>query len=111
MADKSEFIILIMEKTVENNLSKIKFLFAKYGVKRVFLFGSAATGKFHNESDIDFLYTFSDDLDYETYATNYFLLLHDLEKLLKKNVDLVAEKSLKNPYLIESIDESKIQLL
>jgi predicted nucleotidyltransferase len=34
-----------------------------------------------------------------------------LEKLLNKRVDLVAEKTLKNPYLIESIEESKIQLL
>jgi len=77
----------------------------------VFLFGSAATNKFHKNSDVDFLYTFSEDLDYETYANNYFSLLTDLEDLLKKQVDLVAEKTLRNPYLIESINESKIQLL
>ena len=40
-----------------------------------------------------------------------FNLLYDLENLLQKQVDLVSKKSLKNPYLIESINESKIQLI
>lgn len=100
-----------MEKSVEKNLPKIKELFTKYGVKRAFLFGSATTDKFNEESDIDFLYTFSDELNYEIYGENYFNLLNDLEKLLNKQVDLVAEKTLKNPYLIESINETKIQLI
>ena len=55
--------------------------------------------------------SFSEDLDYETYGNNYFNLLNDLKKLLKKDVDLIAEKTLKNPYLIESINEHKIQLI
>lgn len=100
-----------MEILIENKLPQIKKLFCKYGAKKVFLFGSAATDKFHNDSDVDFLYTFSEDLDYETYANNYFSLLDELQDLLKKKVDLIAEKTLRNPYLIESINESKIQLI
>jgi len=38
-------------------------------------------------------------------------LIEKLESLLHKKGDLVAEKTLKNLYLIESIEESKIQLL
>jgi len=38
-------------------------------------------------------------------------LIEKLENLLHKKVDLEAEKTLKNLYLIESIEESKIQLL
>jgi uncharacterized protein len=100
-----------MEKQIEKKLPQIKQLFSKYGVKKAFLFGSAATNKFHKNSDVDFLYSFSEDLDYETYANNYFSLLTELQDLLKKQVDLVAEKTLKNPYLIESINENKIQLI
>lgn len=100
-----------MEKQIENKLPQIKKIFAKYGAKNVYLFGSATTNKFHKESDVDFLYSFPEDLDYEIYANNYFNLLDELQNLLKKEVDLVAEKTLKNPYLIESINESKIQLL
>lgn len=100
-----------MEKLVEKKLPKIKALFIKYGVEKAYLFGSAANDKFKTTSDIDFLYSFPENLDYETYGNNYFNLLNDLEKLLNKKVDLVAEKTLKNPYLIESINENKIQLL
>lgn len=100
-----------MNLLVEKELPKLKKLFIKYDVKRAFLFGSATNDKFNTESDIDILYSFKEDLDYETYATNYFNLLNDLEKLFHKQVDLVAEKTLKNPYLIESINENKIQLL
>lgn len=100
-----------MEKHIETNLPKIKQLFIKYGAKSAFLFGSNATEKAVNSSDVDFLFSFKNDLDYEAYADNYFNLLYDLEKLLNRNIDLVSEKTLKNPYLIESINESKIQLL
>ena len=100
-----------MEKQIEKKLPQIKKLFAKYGAKKAYLFGSATTNKFHKGSDVDFLYTFSEDLDYETYADNYFKLMYELQDLLHKQVDLVAEKTLKNPYLIESINESKIQIL
>lgn len=100
-----------MEKQIENKLPQIKNLFSKYGARKVFLFGSAATDKFTENSDVDFLYTFSEDLDYETYANNYFSLIGELQDLLKIEVDLVAEKTLRNPYLIESINESKIQLI
>lgn len=47
-----------MEKEIENKLPEIKKIFSKYGAKKVFLFGSAATNKFHKNSDVDFLYTF-----------------------------------------------------
>lgn len=100
-----------MEKKIEKKLPQIKKIFSKYGAKKAFLFGSAATNKFHKNSDVDFLYSFPEDLDYETYANNYFSLLKELQDLLNKQVDLVAEKTLKNPYLIESINESKIQLI
>lgn len=100
-----------MDKDIENKLPKIKALFLKYGARSAFLFGSIARGTNNSESDVDFLYSFSNDLDVETYSDNYFGLIKDLEKLLNKKVDLIAEKTLKNPYLIESINESKIQLI
>lgn len=100
-----------MISIVEHNLPKIKNLFRKYKAESAYLFGSAATDIFRDDSDIDFLFSFPADMDYESYSDNYFNLLHELQDLLKKEVDLVAEKTLKNPYLIESIELSKIQLL
>jgi predicted nucleotidyltransferase len=63
------------------------------------------------DSDIDFIISFPENMDYETYANNYFALAHALENLLQKNVDLVTEKTLKNPFLLESIDRHKVQVL
>lgn len=100
-----------MEKQIEEKLPQIKNIFSKYGAKSAFLFGSAATNKFHKNSDVDFLYTFSNEMDYEAYSNNYFSILNELEILLEKQIDLIAEKTLRNPFLIESINESKIQLL
>ncbi|MFP5043110.1 nucleotidyltransferase family protein [Parasediminibacterium sp. JCM 36343] len=100
-----------MEKIVAQHLEEIKKLFLHYGAESAYLFGSAAKDTATEKSDIDFLFSFPANLDYETYANNYFSLAHSLESLLNKRVDLVAEKTLQNPYLIESINESKIQLL
>jgi predicted nucleotidyltransferase len=100
-----------MNALIKNNITHIKNLFIKYKVTSAFLFGSYASNNEKATSDVDFLFSFSSDLDYETYANNYFSLADDLEKLLQKKVDLVAEKTIKNPFLKESIDKTKIQLL
>ncbi len=74
------------------------------------LFGSAAKDSMKEDSDIDFLVEFSDQIDVLHYADNYFSFLEKLEKLMGKKIDLVSKKSLKNPILIEEIDRSKVDL-
>ena len=64
------------------------------------------TEKFRSDSDIDFIVDFSDVKLFE-YAENYFSFKYSLENLLKRNVDLLEDKAIKNPYLRESIDVSK----
>jgi hypothetical protein len=74
------------------------------------LFGSATRGDFNNSSDIDFLVRFSSTIELFDYADHYFKFLENLAKLFNRPVDLVSEKSLKNPILIQEIDKSKISL-
>ena len=100
-----------METLVSDKLDSVKALFTKYGAESAYLFGSAALGEMTQESDVDFLFSFPTDMDFGEYADNYFALANALEKLLGKKVDLVAEKTLKNPYLIQSIEESKVKIL
>jgi len=100
-----------MNKTIENKIPQIIAIFKKYSVKEAYLFGSVTKDTFHKNSDVDFLYSFEDNLDYETYSNNYFTIINELETILKRKVDLVAQKTIKNPYLIKSIDESKIRLI
>lgn len=100
-----------METLVSNKLDSVKALFKEYGAESAYLFGSAASGNMTQESDVDFIFSFPADMGFDEYADNYFALANALEKLLGKKVDLVAEKTLKNPYLLQSIEESKVKIL
>jgi predicted nucleotidyltransferase len=99
-----------MNPLIENKLSEIVLLCKKHQVASFALFGSATNNDFKSTSDVDFLVQFSDNIDVLEYATNYFSLLESLENLLGKKIDLVSKKSLKNPVLIASIEQSKIEL-
>jgi predicted nucleotidyltransferase len=100
-----------MEKSVEQHLPEIKKLMIQFGVESAYLFGSAVKGIMKDTSDVDFIIKFPDNMPYTTYADNYFALAEALEGLLKKDVELVTEKTLKNPYLLQSINEHKLQLV
>lgn len=99
-----------MIKLIEDKIDEIIALCKVHRVKSIALFGSAAKETMHENSDIDFLVQFSDEIDVLEYADNYFSFLEKLEKLIGKKIDLVSRKSLKNPILIEEIDRSKIDL-
>lgn len=88
-------------------IKQIKLLCKKYSVKNLYVFGSVLSDTFNKESDIDFLINFSDELSHETYTENYFNLHVELEQIFNRKIDLIAENTLKNPYLIQSINENK----
>ena len=57
-------------------------------------------------TSLDFLVEFQQLRDNE-YADAYFGLLEDLKALFSREVDLVVESAVKNPYLRQSIDRSR----
>jgi len=75
----------------------------------MYLFGSGSKGEFKETSDIDILITFH-EIPIDRYTDNYFDLHYELEELFKRKIDLITERSLTNPYLIQHIEETK-QLL
>ncbi|QQL48820.1 nucleotidyltransferase family protein [Mucilaginibacter ginkgonis] len=100
-----------MDAIVADNLEEIKLLMQKHGVVKASLFGSAAKDTMTAESDVDFLVNFDSGLSIAEYGDNYFELIYALENLLQREVEIIAEKTLSNPYLIESINNSKVSLL
>ena len=100
-----------MNSLVESNLSEIKDVLRTYGVIRAYLFGSAAVGKMTDDSDVDFMVSFNPDLSYTEYGNNYFELIYALQNLLKKDVDIIAEETITNPYLLQNINSQKIAVL
>ena len=91
---------------IDRNIEKIKALCSKHKVSRLFVFGSVLTEHYNQASDIDFVVDFS-DVDIYNYADNYFDLKNSLENLLNRQIDLLEEKAINNPYLRKSIDSSK----
>lgn len=78
-------------------------------VKTLFAFGSVLTDKFGPDSDIDLIVDISSE-DPIDYAENYFDLKFKLQDLLKKPVDLLEQKGIRNSYLRHKINNTK-QLL
>ena len=93
-------------RIIDKNIDKIRALCNKHKVVRLFVFGSILTDNFNKSSDIDLLVDFS-GVELYDYADNYFDLKTSLEKLLKRQIDLLEDKAVKNPYLRKSIDSSK----
>ncbi|MEZ6235601.1 MAG: nucleotidyltransferase domain-containing protein [Phycisphaerales bacterium] len=92
---------------VSENLEAIRELCARHKVRRLFLFGSAATGAFDPaKSDLDFLVVFEPH-ERGGFDDVFFLLREDLIALFERPVDLVEGSTLRNPYLIASINRTK----
>jgi predicted nucleotidyltransferase len=76
-------------------------------VKKFYLFGSALTARFdENSSDIDVLIETA-DLSPEEKGELLITLWEDLEKLFNRKVDLLTENSLRNPYLTREIEQTR----
>ena len=96
-----------MQKIISNNIEKIKTLCEQNNVKSLFAFGSVCSDNFKEDSDIDLLITFK-PMDYGDYADTYFHLANKFEDLFHRPVDLITEKSLSNPYFIDSVNKAKV---
>ena len=87
---------------------ELKGLCLRYRVSRLELFGSAATDQYHPaESDLDFVVEFQGEALAEGFSDAYFGLLEELEQLLGRPVDLVVRSALRNPYFLQSVEESR----
>jgi hypothetical protein len=85
-------------------------LCVRHHVRKLDLFGSAATAAFDPErSDVDFLVEF-ERLDPVDLADHYFGLKHDLEGLLGRRVDLVETRAIKNPLFREEAMNTRLEL-
>ena len=87
-----------IEKLCKRN--KVKFLFA---------FGSIVTDKFNENSDIDLVVDFVEKDPFK-YTDLYFSLKNKLESLLKRKIDLIEERGIKNRFFRQQIEDTKVKL-
>ncbi len=96
-----------MQQLIKNYKKELTNLCKVLNIQRMNVFGSAVSNKFNEDSDIDFLISFSEKLTIEEYTDNYFELHYRLRELFNREIDIVTERTLSNPYFIESINKTK----
>jgi len=94
---------------LNQHLDKIKKLCEFNRVISLFAFGSVTTNKFGPESDIDLVVEI-DDTDPISYSDKYFNLKFQLEEILKRQVDLLESRAIRNRFLKSEIDQTKVQI-
>jgi predicted nucleotidyltransferase len=100
-----------MNPLIEQQREAIRAICREFGISRLELFGSAATDAFDpTSSDVDFIVDYPPDYDFGPWLARYFEFKERLEALLARQVDLVMAGAPRNPYVIQSIDETR-QLL
>jgi uncharacterized protein len=92
---------------IEQHKAALTDLCRRFKVRRMDLFGSAARGTFDPKvSDLDFLVSL-DDSSPADYTENYFGLANELERLFQRRVDLVTDRSVRNPYFRQVIEATR----
>lgn len=92
---------------IETYKNQIQRLCESHKVKTLYSFGSVNTAKFTQDSDVDLVVDFKIEDPIE-YTDNYFDLKFELEKIFNRQIDLLESKAIKNPFLKESIDKTKV---
>lgn len=91
---------------IANNLDEIGELCRRYGVRKLEVFGSAATGEFDSQnSDIDLIVDFADLSP--GLAVRYLELADALEELFGRRIDLIEDAPFENPYFRYSVNKSR----
>ncbi len=78
-------------------------------VSSLFAFGSVTTDNFRTDSDIDLVVEIEDN-DPISYSDKYFNLKFQLEEILKRHIDLLEQKAIRNRFLKSEIDRTKVQI-
>jgi uncharacterized protein len=73
---------------------RLRKICEKYFVKELAVFGSALSGEFNEESDIDLLYVFEDKAKHSLFSK--VRIKEELENLFGRPVDLISRKALED---------------
>lgn len=97
-----------LPREIAEKIDEVRGLCAKYGVKRLTLFGSAVKGTFDPaRSDLDFIVELIPVGDAIMEGRAYLGLWNDLERLFGRRVDLVDPAGIVNPYVAASINANQ----
>ena len=91
---------------IERQLAAVAALCRQYSVRKLRLFGSAATGMFiPATSDLDFVAEFAGTQSAD-YPDRYLDFAEALEELFNRRVDVVTERAIRNPYFRAEVERT-----
>jgi predicted nucleotidyltransferase len=97
----------VVNDLLSRNRELVRELCLEQKVRALEIFGSATRADFDpSRSDLDFLVEFQDP-DRPGIADRFLGLAEGLERIFQRNVDLVTQRSLKNPVFIGAVNRTK----
>lgn len=96
---------------IEQHRDEIIAICEEYGLERLEVFGSAASGEFDAErSDIDFLVVYPEAFDYGPWGARVDEIRERLEGVVGRDVDLVVLRWVDNPFIRRAIERQRTLL-
>ncbi len=92
---------------IEKYQPEIETLCRELSLERLDLIGSAARNDFTLASDVDVLVTFDGN---ESLFDRYFTLKERLEAIFDRQVDVIEERAIRNPYFKASIEKDRVKI-
>mgnify|MGYP001600995542 CR=1 FL=1 len=100
-----------MTPLIETNRAALQDLCRRYGVRRLELFGSAATDAFDPaRSDLDFMVEFLPGQGLGPWLRHYFEFQAELVRLFGRPVDLVLAAAVRNRYFQREVERTRTVL-
>lgn len=96
-----------MHNLISSNITQLNIFFEKHQIEKAYIFGSVLTDDFNEKSDIDFLVKFNDGLKPLEKGECWWDLYDSLTDFFNREIDIVTENSLKNPYFIAELEKTK----
>jgi uncharacterized protein len=101
-----------MISEINERQAELTHLCARFGVARLELFGSAASGEGFDpsHSDLDFIVQFRPEQNMGPWLRHYFEFRQALSELFGYPVDVVMSTAMKNPYFIREANRTRTLL-
>ena len=96
-------------KIEEPKINQIKELCKSNKVKSLFAFGSVTREDFNENSDIDLVVDFEESDPFK-YTDLYFNVKSKLEEILKRHVDLLEERGIRNEIFRKQLENTKVKI-
>ena len=91
---------------IERHINEIEKLCLENKVKSLYVFGSVLNETFNSQSDIDLVVDFN-NIEIADYADNYYNLKFGLQSIFHRQIDLLEQKAIRNPYFLQQLNLQK----